>query len=267
MSPEASPLPATSFADHTWDRQNHRRQNYASTARATVCFVTEDDMVVVDISGKLIRGEGSPTSETALHLAVYEERPDIQAVIHTHPPHAIAFTLANKSLERLVLPEVVLTVGTIPTVPYVTTGTTELADALRPIIRHRDVLLMDRHGAVTVGTSLHEAFCRLEIIEHSARVILMADNLGGVKELDPAESVHLRSMGLKRYGGPPESVKRADDPMADLPHSSFRPMRPYPAPTAISARTPVDGHLFKPRTSHRPTSTFSTANSGATKKR
>jgi L-fuculose-phosphate aldolase len=209
-------------------------------------FLSEDDVVVVDAKGQLVRGEGRPTSEVFMHLAVYEERPDVRAVIHTHPPHAIAFTLANKSLERLVLPEVVLTIGTIPTVPYVTTGTKALADSLRPAIQTRDALILDRHGAVTVGTTLHEAFCKLETLEHTAKVLLISNSLGGTKELPAEESVQLRSMGLKRYGGPPQSVSMADNPRADLPEASFRPSDPYPEPTTMVPRVASDAHLVNP---------------------
>ncbi len=180
-------------------------------------FLTDDDLVVIDRKGRKLRGQGEPTSEMAMHLACYEERPDCRAVVHAHPPIAIAFTIANVSMARCVLPEVVLTLGTVPTVPYETTGTRKLADSLRPYVRDYDAVLMDTHGAVCLGTSVLEAFCRLEIVEHTALITKTARDLGGAKELDPAEAVRLRSMGLKRYGGPPSAVARADQPGADLP--------------------------------------------------
>lgn len=208
-------------------------------------FVTDDDLVIVDPSGKLVRGRGRPTSEILMHLACYEERPDVHAICHTHPPYAIAFTLADRSLERLVLPEVLLTLGTVPTVPYETTGTQALADALRPYVQERDVVMMDRHGAVSLGVDLHDAFCKLETLEHTAKIIMTAQVLGGVKELPKEESVHLRSMGLKRYGGPPKAVARADAPTADLPEASLRPAHaPYPEPAALTPRTFGDEHLL-----------------------
>jgi L-fuculose-phosphate aldolase len=208
-------------------------------------FVTEDDLVVVDRKGALVRGHGRPTSELLMHIACYEERPDVNAILHTHPPYAIAFTLADRSLERLVLPEVVLTLGTVPTIPYETTGTQALADALRPYVRTRDVVMMDRHGAVALGKDLHEAFCKLETLEHTARIVLAANSLGGVKELPADESVRLRSMGLKRYGGPPQSVAMADAPRADLPKLSFEPSdAPYPEPAALLPRVSGDEHLL-----------------------
>jgi len=180
-------------------------------------LLTDDHLVVIDPSGKKIRGKGEPTSEMRMHLACYEERPDCMAVIHAHPPMAIAFTIAGESMARCVLPEVVLTLGVVPTVEYATTGTQTLADKLRPVVRGHDALIMDTHGVVTLGTSLLEAFCRLETVEHTAFITKQARDMGKVRALPAEEAVRLRSMGLKRYGGPPEAVARADDPNADLP--------------------------------------------------
>ncbi len=180
-------------------------------------FLTDDDLIVVDRKGNKLRGSGRPTSEIYMHLACYDERPDCRAVVHTHPPISIAFTIAGQTMARCVLPEVVLTLGSVPTVEYETTGTQSLADKIRPYVRNHDAILMDRHGAVCLGTSLFEAFCRLEIMEHTALITTTARDMGRVRELPPDESQKLRSMGLKRYGGPPEAVARADEPGADLP--------------------------------------------------
>ncbi len=182
-------------------------------------FLTDDDLVVIDRSGRRLRGQGHPTSEMAMHLACYEERPDIGAVIHTHPPISIAFTIAGVSMARCVLPEVVLTLGTVPTVEYATTGTSALAEGIRPYARDYDAILMDRHGAVCLGKDLLTAFCNLETMEHTALITKTARDLGGVKEIPPEEAEKLRSMGLKRYGGPPSAVAKADRPGADLPHA------------------------------------------------
>lgn len=182
-------------------------------------FLDDEHLIVVDRSGKKLRGRGRPTSELLMHLACYEERPDIKAVVHAHPPISVAFTIAGVSMARCVLPEVVLTLGTVPTVEYETTGTLDLADKIRPYVRHHDAILMDRHGAVCLGPDLLTAFCNLETMEHTALITKTARDLGGVKELPPAEAVKLRSMGLKRYGGPPTAVARADQPGADLPHT------------------------------------------------
>lgn len=180
-------------------------------------LLTDEHLVVIDLHGEKVRGAGRPTSEMAMHLACYRERPDIEAVVHAHPPLCVAFTIAGISMERCVLPEVVLTLGAVPTLDYRTTGTQNLADAVGEAIRAHDAVMMDRHGAVCVGTTVEEAFCKLETIEHSAKIMKAALDLGNMQELPAAESVRLRSMGLKRYGGPPGAVAKADAPGADLP--------------------------------------------------
>ncbi len=182
-------------------------------------FLCDDDLVVIDRRGNKVRGQGNPTSEMAMHLACYDARPDVRAVVHAHPPISVAFTIAGVSMARCVLPEVVLTLGTIPTLDYRTTGTGDLAALVGEHIRQHDAVLMDRHGAVCVGSDLLEAFCRLETMEHTALITKTARDMGEVKELPPGEAAHLRSMGLKRYGGPPSAVAQADLPGADLPEA------------------------------------------------
>ncbi|MEL6343440.1 MAG: class II aldolase/adducin family protein [Myxococcota bacterium] len=180
-------------------------------------FLKDEDLVVINLAGEKLRGAGRPTSEMAMHLACYRARPDVHAVVHAHPPLSVAFTIAGVSMARCVLPEVVLTLGVIPTIEYATTGTRTLADRVGEAIVDHDAVLMDRHGAVCVGRDLLEAFCRLETMEHTALITKTARDLGQVRDLPPDEAVRLRSMGLKRYGGPPSAVARADEPGADLP--------------------------------------------------
>ncbi len=201
-------------------------------------FLTDDDLVVIDRAGRKLRGAGSPTSEMAMHLAAYDERRDVHAVIHAHPPVSIAFTIANVSMARCILPEVVLTLGAVPTVPYETTGTQRLAERLRPYLREHDAVLMDTHGAVTLGPNLLDAFCKLETLEHTALITKTARDLGGAKELPADEAARLRSMGLKRYGGPPSAVARADQPGADLPAACLGCSGcANPTPTGIAPRS------------------------------
>lgn len=201
-------------------------------------MLTDADLVVIDRSGKKLRGEGDPTSEMAMHLACYDARPDVRAVVHAHPPISVAFTVAGVSMAQCVLPEVVLTLGSIPTLDYRTTGTQDLASLVGQHIRAHDAVLMDRHGAVCVGTNLLEAFCRLEIMEHTALITKSARDLGQVQELPPEEASHLRQMGLKRYGGPPSAVAKADQPGADLPDACLTCTGcANPSPTGIGPST------------------------------
>ena len=151
-------------------------------------FLSDDDLVVIDMNGKHLRGSGKPTSEMAMHLSCYRSRPDVKAVVHAHPPIAVAFTIANVSLARCVLPEVVLTLGVVPTLSYETTGTQVLANKVGEAICDHNAVLMDRHGAVCVGGDLLTAFCNLETLEHTALITKTALELGGVKELPPQEA-------------------------------------------------------------------------------
>ncbi len=189
-------------------------------------FMRDEDLLLVRPDGTVKRGEGRPTSEIHMHLACYRERPDVQAVIHAHPPMCVAFTIASVSMERLVLPEVVLTLGSIPTAPYKTTGTTDLAAQIGGYAREYDAILMDTHGAITMGGSVLEAFCRLETMEHTAQILSTAHQLGGIKNLPTSEAVKLRRLGLSRYGGPPAAVARKDLPGADLPIGGPKPPPP-----------------------------------------
>lgn len=192
-------------------------------------FLQDRDILLVDADGKVKRGEGRPTSEIYMHLACYRERPDVKAVIHAHPPLCVAFTIASVSMDRCVLPEVVLTLGSIPTAPYKTTGTQDLAEQIGSYVHDYDAILMDTHGALTVGRDLLEAFCRLETMEHTALILQTAQGLGGVRNLPPEEAVKLRRLGLSRYGGPPAAVARKDLPHADLPLGG-RPSTPPAQP-------------------------------------
>lgn len=177
-------------------------------------FLCEEDLLVVDRQGRRKRGSGEPTSETAMHLACYEARPDVQAVIHAHPPLCVAFTIAKVSMARSVLPEVVLTLGTIPTAPYETTGTPALAETIRRFVKDYDAILMDTHGALAVGRGLLEAFCRLETMEHTAQVMKAAHDLGGIRNLPPEEAARLRQLGMDRYGARPPAPTPAGMPGA-----------------------------------------------------
>jgi L-fuculose-phosphate aldolase len=135
-----------------------------------------------------------PSSELPMHLEVYGQRSDVGAVIHAHPPLATAFTVAGISLARCVIPEVVLTMGTIPTTRYATPSTEKGREAVRELIRTHDALILDRHGTLTVGQDLISAYQKLEKVEHAARVTLAARQLGNIQTLPPEEVKRLEAM-------------------------------------------------------------------------
>ena len=165
-------------------------------------FLRSDQLIETDLDGKAMSDEGAPSSEIALHLAAYRERTDIAAVIHAHPTTAIACTLAGISLADGILPEVVTALGAIPTVPYATPGTRDAGEAICPLIRQFDALLLARHGSVTVGGTLQDAYSKLELLEHSAQILFRARILGGGTPLPEAEVTRL----LRAGGHDPDRV-------------------------------------------------------------
>lgn len=154
---------------------------------SSLADMTEDDVLVVDAAGRPVDGKGKPTSELPLHLAAYEERPDMAAAVHAHPPHAVALSVAGLSLTEYVLPEIVYVLGGVPTAAYATPGTPEGARVIREPIRRCDAVILDRHGVVALGTSVVDALYKLEKVEHAAYTLMLARMLGGVRTLPPEE--------------------------------------------------------------------------------
>jgi len=146
-----------------------------------------EDLIVTDMKGKKLSGERNPSSEIRLHLAIYGKRTDGMAVVHGHPPVATAFTIAGLSLAQCVIPEVVFTLGSIPTTDYATPTSAEGPTVIQELIENHDAIVLDRHGAVTVGKDVFDAYRKLEKVEHCAEVTLAARQLGQVKTLTPDE--------------------------------------------------------------------------------
>lgn len=145
--------------------------------------VTIDDLVELSLEGKHLRGARRASSEVLMHLRIYQRRPDVEAVVHAHPPTATGFAVAGESFSSCVLPEMIFQVGWVPLVPYATPGTPQLADAFEPFVASHDAFLMANHGATTVGPTLTLAHQRMESLEHSARILLTARLLGRVNTL------------------------------------------------------------------------------------
>jgi L-fuculose-phosphate aldolase len=146
----------------------------------SVCkgFMTPDMMCVTDLDGRKLQGDRDPSSEMLMHLEVYRQRPDVQAVVHAHPPTATGFAVAGIPLDRAVLAEVLTTLGSIPIAEYATPSTSELPEAVRRYIKAHDGMLLANHGALTAGTDLFSAYYKMETIEHFAHISLVARMLG-----------------------------------------------------------------------------------------
>ncbi|MBN1503564.1 MAG: class II aldolase/adducin family protein, partial [Candidatus Eisenbacteria bacterium] len=150
-------------------------------------FLTTDQVVVVNRQGKKLSGSGEPSSEIKMHLAIYEKRPDVKAVVHAHPPVATGFAVAGLPLAQCILPEVVLSLGAVPVAEYGTPSTAEVCDAILPHIQNADAFLLANHGAVTIGKDVFQAYYRMETVEHFAKILLTARLLGRVNVLTPAQ--------------------------------------------------------------------------------
>ena len=146
----------------------------------SVCkgFMTADMMCITDPDGRKLQGDRDPSSEMLMHLEVYRQRPDVEAVVHAHPPTATGFAVAGIPLDRAVLAEVLTTLGSIPIAEYATPSTSELPAAVRKYITAHDGMLLANHGALTVGADLYGAYYKMETIEHFAKISLVARLLG-----------------------------------------------------------------------------------------
>ena len=156
-------------------------------------------MVIADLNGRKISGEGEVSSEIGIHVQVYRMRPDVHAVCHAHPSLATGFAAAGVSLDRALLCEQVVALGSVPVAPYGTPGTPELAATIAPFVHAHDAILLANHGAVSYGPDLLTAFFRMELTEHLARVSLVTKVLGKESLLSEAD-VDTLLAARARYG-------------------------------------------------------------------
>lgn len=152
-------------------------------------FMTPEFICRIDTEGRLLEAKGDfkPSSEMKMHLRVYRERPDVQAVVHAHPPYATTFAAAGIPLESPVLSEAILTLGRVPVAKYGTPSTQEVPDAVAECLPYYDAMLLANHGALTYGDSLMNAYHKMESVEFYARILYQVRMLGGARELSPEQ--------------------------------------------------------------------------------
>lgn len=184
----------------------------------TICnkgFVKPEDMVIIDAHGRRVKGERKASSEIAMHLLIYEMRPDAHAVVHAHPPCATAYAAAGIPLNKALISEVVLALGCIPLAEYGTPGTPELTEQLRPFVKNFDALLMANHGVVTFGANLEDAFNRMDTVEHFAKISIYTKILGRERLLSN-QDVEKLLVQRQKYYGLDGSEAKAKDPMCPV---------------------------------------------------
>ncbi len=189
--------------------------------------LTPDMIIKIDAEGNKIEGALNPSSEIKMHLRVFRERPDVNAVVHAHPPVATAFTVAGIPLDRYILPEAVLTIGDVPTCAYGTPSTMEIPDSLMPYIQEHDAFMLKNHGALTIGNTLTRAFFTMEEVEFNAKIMKYAMELGRIEEISEEKMYALMDLRVKmglpgKHPGYKTAKERAKDPASTLNDPSLK---------------------------------------------
>jgi len=156
----------------------------ASTCKG---MLRPEDVVTTDLQGRKVDGPGKPSTEFSLHLEIYRQRPEVQAVVHAHPCYASAFAVAGLPLDRAYIAEVVVGLGCIPLAPYGAPSTEELPASIRPLVPYYDAILLANHGAVAYGSDLWDAYFKMETLEHFAKINWLLRPLGGERTLPRQE--------------------------------------------------------------------------------
>ena len=162
-------------------------------------FLKPEDICITDMEGKQIGGTRKRTSEVLLHLAIYKARPDVKAVVHSHPPHATAFAIANVDLPTCIHPEAEVFLGAVKTAKYVTPGDTRLGESILPYVKDSNCILLQNHGTVTFDKDLDGAYYKLEIVDAYSRILILAKQIGNIRPLDAGEMKELLDLKV-RFG-------------------------------------------------------------------
>jgi L-fuculose-phosphate aldolase len=166
-------------------RIDHRRILVTPTG-VSKGFMVPEIICIVGLDGRTLVAPDNyrPTSELPMHLAIYRHRPDVQAVVHTHAPHAVAFAITGHPLPRDIYPEVEVLLGEVPLAPYAVSGTDEVPASVTPLITpDTRALLMANHGPVTFGPSLQSAYDRMEVLEAYCRIVAITRSIGEARQV------------------------------------------------------------------------------------
>ena len=200
-------------------------------------FMTPDDLCVIDMQGRQLGGRRQRSSEALMHLEILNARPDVQSVVHCHPPHATAFAVVGEPIPQAVMPEVEVFLGEVPITRYETPGGKKFAETVLPFVRHTNVIVLANHGTVSYGESVERAYWLTEILDQYCRILLLTRQLGPPRYLPPEKVAELleekQKMGIL-------DPRNAPDFHGDLrAHATFRhtwpetlvEQRAFPPPT------------------------------------
>lgn len=180
--------------------------NTVLITRSGICKgdVKEKDIVEIDLNGKALSGKSKISTEHKIHLIAYKKRKEVNAVVHCHPVYATTFALLGKGLDKHFLPEVFLTLGKVPLCKYATPSTDHVPKSLEPYINYSWAMLLQNHGAVTLGKTLDDAYFKMEKLEHAAKIILLARLIGEPRELSKKNINDILKISASTYGIVPD---------------------------------------------------------------
>jgi L-fuculose-phosphate aldolase len=181
-------------------------------------YMKPEDICKVDYDGKQLAGTRKRTSEVLLHLVVYKLNPNVQAVVHCHPPHATAFAVAHEPIPKCILPEVEVFLGEVPIARYETPGGQKFADTIAPYVKDCNTILLANHGTVSFGPTLENAYFNTEIIDAYCRILILSRMLGRVNYFSEDQTRELLAL-KKRLGY--DDVRFRDDDCQMCGDSSF----------------------------------------------
>lgn len=162
--------------------------------------VTMNDIIETDLGGNIVRGNGKISTENKLHFFIYKNRKDVKAVVHCHPVYSTALGLVEENVLSHYFPEVLLTLGKIPICKYATPSTTEVTDSIKEFISDSNAFILQNHGAITVGSSVMDAYYKMEKLEHASKTILLAKAIGKPRVLTEKNINDLLSISESAYG-------------------------------------------------------------------
>ncbi len=166
-------------------------------------FMSPEMICRIDRSGASLEDNGrKPSSEIRMHLAVYDQRPDVRAVVHAHPVYATVHAICGKPIVAQIMPESTIFLGAVPVAPYGLPSTPELAEAIVPALARHDALLLENHGALSCGHDLQSAWFKMEALEYYAKVVYLAAAYGGPKEFSQREVDRLVELRRTRFAMP-----------------------------------------------------------------
>ncbi|MGC9124599.1 MAG: class II aldolase/adducin family protein, partial [Caldisericaceae bacterium] len=156
------------------------------------------DVLVIDFKGNVLEGNGKPSTEILFHITTYKTRPDVNAIIHAHPPIATGFSIAQHPIPNNIHEECTVNLGEVPIVYYEVTSSKELAESIQKVIKNHNAVLLSNHGALTVGEDLERAYRRMEELESLCKMIIVANSLEGVKPIPDYKLNELMELMNKR---------------------------------------------------------------------